>query len=80
MSHPLVMPLCICLLYISGVYIVAQSEAHYSIPLRPEMYLCAMLMLSYLLTQLNRLRNMKKDASGEPAQVYAHAAAHAREP
>jgi len=27
--------------YVSLVYIVSQAEARYSIPLRPEMYLCA---------------------------------------
>jgi hypothetical protein len=28
-------------LYVSAVYVVFQSEPRYSIPLRPEMYLCA---------------------------------------
>ena len=29
------------LLYVSAVYVVFQSEPKFSIPLRPEMYLCA---------------------------------------
>ncbi len=33
--------LYIALVYISAVYVVTQSEPRYSIPLRPEMFLCA---------------------------------------
>ena len=38
--------LYVSLIYISSVYIVAQAEARYSIPLRPEMYLCAVYFMS----------------------------------
>ena len=40
--------LYIILIYVSSVYVVLQSEPRYSIPLRPEMYLCAMFFLSEL--------------------------------
>lgn len=33
------------LLYLSGVYILTQSEPRYSIPMRPEMYICASFFL-----------------------------------
>lgn len=36
----------ITLIYISAVYAVTQSEPRYSIPLRPEMYLCAVFFIS----------------------------------
>jgi hypothetical protein len=38
--------LYIALVYISSVYVVAQAEPRYSVPLRPEMYLCAVYCLS----------------------------------
>jgi len=34
--------LYVCIIYVSAVYVVLQSEPRYSIPLRPLMYLCAM--------------------------------------
>lgn len=38
--------LFLSLLYISAVYVITQAEARYSIPLRPEMYLCAFYLIS----------------------------------
>ena len=38
--------LYVTLFYISSVYIITQSEPRYSIPLRPEMYLCAVFLIS----------------------------------
>lgn len=37
-------------IYISAIYVVTQSEARYSIPLRPEMYLCAVFFMSRVFT------------------------------
>lgn len=36
--------------YVSTIYVIAQAEPRYSIPLRPEMYLCAAYFLSQLVT------------------------------
>jgi 4-amino-4-deoxy-L-arabinose transferase-like glycosyltransferase len=38
--------------YISSVCVLAQSEARYSIPLRPEMYLCAVFFISKVFSYL----------------------------
>ena len=38
--------LYILLVYVSSVYVISQAEPRYSIPLRPEMYLCALFFLS----------------------------------
>ena len=38
----MVMIIYVCIIYISAVYVVLQSEPRYSIPQRPLMYLCAM--------------------------------------
>jgi 4-amino-4-deoxy-L-arabinose transferase-like glycosyltransferase len=38
----IVKTLYVCIIYVSAVYVVLQSEPRYSIPLRPLMYLCAM--------------------------------------
>lgn len=40
-SNIAVITLYVCTLYVSAVYVVLQSEPRYSIPLRPELYLCA---------------------------------------
>jgi hypothetical protein len=44
------------LVYVSAVYVVLQSEARYAIPLRPEMYLCAMFSLSIIVSKIKNLR------------------------
>ena len=40
--------LYLTVIYVSSVYVIAQAEARYSIPLRPEMYLCSAYFLSQL--------------------------------
>ncbi len=49
--------LYITLVYISAVYVVTQSEARYSIPLRPEMYLCAVFFVSKVFDYLKSTEN-----------------------
>ncbi len=44
--------LYIILIYISAVYVVTQSEPRYSIPMRPEMYLCAVFFISKIVEYL----------------------------
>lgn len=44
------------LVYVSAVYVVLQSEPRYSVPLRPEMYICAVYFLVHLLKYLGSLR------------------------
>jgi 4-amino-4-deoxy-L-arabinose transferase-like glycosyltransferase len=42
---------------ISSVYVIFQSEARYSVPLRPEMYLCAIYFLSSLTQKIKDYKN-----------------------
>jgi len=53
--------LYVSLVYVSAVYVVAQAEARYSIPMRPEMYLCAV----YFLSELVRSMRERRLKSGE---------------
>ena len=46
----------ILLIYVCMVYIATQSEARYSIPIRPVIYLCASFFLSNLLTTLKKYK------------------------
>lgn len=48
--------LYVTILYISSVYIALQSEPRYSVPLRPEMYLCAMFLISTCHAQFKRYK------------------------
>lgn len=47
-------------LYISAVYVISQSESRYSIPLRPELYLCATFFLWRTSAWFDRLRSPDK--------------------
>lgn len=49
--------LYITLIYVSAVYIVTQSEPRYSIPLRPEMYLCAIFFISKIFEYLKSIKD-----------------------
>jgi len=40
-----ILSLYITVIYISAVYVILQADSRYSIPLRPEMYLCAMFFI-----------------------------------
>lgn len=53
----------ITLFYISSVYIVSQSEARYSIPLRPEMYLCAVYFIAKVFLLINKKRHLAQEIS-----------------
>jgi hypothetical protein len=44
-NSPTPMILYITVVYISAIYVISQAEPRYSIPLRPEMYLCATFFL-----------------------------------
>ncbi|MBI9082565.1 MAG: glycosyltransferase family 39 protein [Desulfobacterales bacterium] len=48
--------LYITLIYISAVYVVTQSEPRYSIPMRPEMYLCAVFFISKIFEYLKFIK------------------------
>lgn len=52
--------LYITLFYVSAVYVVTQSEARYSIPLRPEMYLCAVFFISNVFSYLKKNKQKSK--------------------
>jgi len=58
--------LYIILIYTSAVYIVTQSEPRYSIPLRPEMYLCAVFFMSKTVECLKTIR--KQNIGNHPCQ------------
>ena len=49
-----IIPLYSIVIYVSAVYVCLQAEPRYSIPLRPEMYLCAMFFLSHLMKRVKR--------------------------
>jgi len=49
--------LYITLIYVSAVYVVTQSEPRYSIPLRPEMYLCAIFFISKTFEYLKSIKD-----------------------
>jgi len=49
------------LIYVSAIYVVLQSEARYSVPLRPEMYLCASFFIMRLTTALKRELNASRE-------------------
>ncbi|MDM8547135.1 glycosyltransferase family 39 protein [Candidatus Venteria ishoeyi] len=48
--------LYIVLVYVSAVYVVLQAEPRYSVPLRPEMYLCAMFFISEIVKFYKKLK------------------------
>ena len=43
--------------YTSAIYVVTQADARYSVPLRPEMYLLAMVFLQWIHTWVIHIRN-----------------------
>jgi len=49
--------LYVTLATISSVYVILQSEARYSIPMRPEMYLCAMYFLENIVRKFKQFKN-----------------------
>lgn len=55
--------LYIVLVYVSAVYVVTQSEPRYSVPLRPEFYLCAVYFLGALTARL------KGGRPGQPSRA-----------
>ena len=59
-EHVIIVMLYITLFYISSVYVVTQSEARYSIPLRPEMYLCAVFFISSVFSSLKKNKREPK--------------------
>jgi len=59
-EHVIIIMLYITLFYISSVYVVTQSEARYSIPLRPEMYLCAVFFISSVFSYLKKNKREPK--------------------
>jgi 4-amino-4-deoxy-L-arabinose transferase-like glycosyltransferase len=42
LQKEIILNIYLCILCISGIYVVLHSDARYSVPLRPEMYLCSM--------------------------------------
>lgn len=48
--------LYIALIYVSLIYVISQSEPRYSIPLRPELYLCFSYFLWQLFSLIGRMR------------------------
>jgi hypothetical protein len=56
-----VMPalLYLTLLYVSAVYVISQSEPRYSIPLRPELYICATFFLWRFTQSVHRIRQQR---------------------
>lgn len=55
--------LYITLIYISTVYVVTQSEPRYSIPIRPEMYICAVFSISKISKYLHSIITNKNNTS-----------------
>jgi hypothetical protein len=51
----------VCVIYLSVVYIILQSEPRYSIPLRPIMYLCAMFGLYQISISIKKLLTGKTE-------------------
>lgn len=51
-----VIALYLLLVYISGIFVVLHSDARYSVPMRPEMYLCAVYGFSKLVAWVNKAR------------------------
>lgn len=51
-----VVSMYILLVYINVVYVVIHSDARYSVPMRPEMYLCAVYGFSKLVAWVNKTR------------------------
>ena len=49
-------------LYISGVYVLSQSEPRYSIPLRPELYICATFFMWRSWEWIERKRRLRRAA------------------
>ncbi len=50
--------LYLSVIYISAVYVISQAEARYSIPLRPEMYLCAAYFFSQVTTFARKYKSL----------------------
>lgn len=48
------------LVYISSIYVITQSDARYSVPLRPEMYLLAMFFLEKIYIWVHRTQNQAR--------------------
>lgn len=59
---PLVMYLT--LLYVSGVYVATQAEPRYSIPLRPELYLCVAFSVSEFISWSKQKIKRSPEAGG----------------
>jgi 4-amino-4-deoxy-L-arabinose transferase-like glycosyltransferase len=57
----------VCIIYVSAVYVVLQSEPRYSIPLRPLLYLCAMFGLWQISCTTQKLfaRSKEKNSTEE---------------
>lgn len=58
-SKNAIVPACLyaTLLYVSLVYVISQSETRYSIPLRPELYLCFTYFLWHTVKWIGRARH-----------------------
>jgi len=54
----------VVLVYMSFVYVVTQAEPRYSIPFRPEMYLCAVFFLSKTTEYLSSIRDRIRQVNG----------------
>jgi len=57
----MVMLIYVCIIYISAIYVVLQSEPRYSIPQRPLMYLCAMFGLWQISCAAQKLLARKRE-------------------
>jgi len=53
-------------LYISGVYVLSQSEPRYSIPLRPELYICATFFMWRSWEWIERKRRLSQMTADQP--------------
>lgn len=58
-DEPIPIYLFLTIIYISAVYVVLQSEARYSVPLRPELYLCAAYGLSKIVKLLQYYKSIR---------------------
>ncbi|MEJ2760103.1 MAG: glycosyltransferase family 39 protein [Gammaproteobacteria bacterium] len=59
--------LYICLVYISSVYVITQSEPRYSLPLRPEYFICAVFSIKMIVERLNMQRLKYAGTQEEPS-------------
>lgn len=62
--------LYITLIGISAIYVISQSEPRYSIPLRPEMYLCAVFFVYRLFSYTRQIGKSHKLRASECSETF----------